>query len=98
MFGYLLQCNCPFPEEDETLYIKSSSPIRIWPNFKVVPRTLGGTLSFSTAMGAQVLLLPVVRDESFRKFWLCPNLQVVAVPEIEHRFEGVSCRSWDFPK
>jgi len=32
---------------------------------------------------AEVLLLQVVRDESFRKFWLCPNLQVVTAPEID---------------
>lgn len=57
------------------------SAFRIHPNVKVVPRT-EGTLSCS-AMEAEFLLLPVFRDESFRKFCLCPNLQVVTAPEIE---------------
>lgn len=61
----------------------SLSLVSVWPDFKVAPRTLGGTLSFSPAMEAELLLLPVVRDESVRKFWLCPNLQVVTAPEIE---------------
>lgn len=55
----------------------------VWPGFKIAPRTLGGTLNFCPAMKVEFLLLPVVRDESFRKFWLCPNLQVVTAPEIE---------------
>lgn len=70
----------------------------MWPRVKVAPRTLGGTLRSSTAMGAEVLWLPVVRDESFRKFWFGPNLQVVTVPGKEQSFEGVSCRSWGFCK
>lgn len=58
----------------------SLSLVSLWPGFQVAPRTLGGTLSFSPAMGAEFLLFPVDRDESFRKFWVCSNLQVMTTP------------------
>lgn len=58
----------------------SLSLVSLWPGFQVAPRTLGGTLSFSPAVGAVFLLYPVGRDESFRKFWVCSNLQVMTIP------------------
>lgn len=70
------------------------SLVSLWPDFQVAPGTLGGTLSFSPAMAAEYLLCPVDWDESFRKFWVCSNFQVMTIPRNRlKRLEGVS---WDF--